>query len=299
MHARRRSTSRYILPLIILILLLATAVMLLFRRGSIKNLIDPHEGQVYIYDGYDWVWMTPLEGIEVNTLTADDFTEADGRIVYTGNDYTTRCGIDVSEHQHSIDWNSVKADGVDYAYIRVGRRGYTEGGIFEDEYFEQNIKGALNAGLDVGVYFFSQAINASEALEEAQFVLDHISGYDISLPVMFDWEPVESDSGARTDDLSREYATGCAIAFCEKIRLSGYEAGVYFNRTSGYYRFDLSKLTNYSWWFSLPEMGYPSFYYAVDMWQYSFTDAVNGIEGETDMNMILTPIPHEEADTEA
>lgn len=287
-HYRRRGPN--IFPLLLLLLLVAGGTVLFLRKAEPKKEPDPHEGQVYIYDGYDWVWMTPIEGMATNPLTADDFAERNGRLSYLGKDYSIRYGVDVSEHQHEIDWNRVADAGIDYAYIRVGRRGYTEGGIFEDPWFERNIRGAQNAGLDVGVYFFSQAINASEAFEEAQFVLDHIADRHITLPVIFDWEPVESENGARTDDLSQETATGCAIAFCEKIRKAGYEAGIYFNRTSGYYRFDLDRLKDYTFWFSLPEMGYPSFYYAVDMWQYSFSEQVPGIEGGTDMNMILTPV---------
>lgn len=116
-----------------------------------------------------------------------------GQPCYTGSDYEVRRGIDVSEHQLEIDWAQAAAD-IDFAFIRLGYRGYTEGGLFEDPYFKANIEGAIANGLDVGVYFFSQAVNVQEAIEEAEFVLERIREYDISLPVVFDWEKIEGEA---------------------------------------------------------------------------------------------------------
>ena len=197
-------------------------------------------------------------------------------------------GIDVSEHQLDIDWNSVAQSGVDYAYIRVGRRGYTEGGLFEDPYFKANVQGAQNAGLKVGVYMFSQAITVQEAIEEARFVLERIGAYNITLPVVFDWEKIH-EADARTADITMEGRTDCAVAFCETVKNAGYTPCVYFNRNLGYYGYDLTRLTDYMFWFALPESGFPNFYYAADMWQYSFTETVPGINVETDMNLWFIP----------
>ena len=288
---RRNSIATVVVFAVICALILAIMVGLIIKILKVEEPEpDPHAGQVYLYDGFDWVWMTPLEGVPVNELTEEKFSSASGQIEFIGEGYDVQRGIDISEHQKYIDWSSVARAGIDYAYIRVGWRGYTEGGMYQDEYFESNIKGAINAGLDVGVYMFSQAINVQEAIEEANFVLERISGYNVTMPVVFDWEKVE-DPNARTADLSVATRTDCAVAFCETVRNAGYTPCVYFNRNIGYYGFDLTRLTNYDFWFSLPEQGFPNFYYACDMWQYSFTETVPGIDGPTDMNLRFIPWP--------
>ena len=281
MRTARRSKTALILVTVILAALVAALVIGLLSK---KEPEDPHKGQVYIYDGFDWIWMTPLEGVPANELTEESFSSNDGRIEYTGTDYDVLRGVDVSEHQLDIDWKQVAASGVDYAYIRVGWRGYTEGGLFEDAYFERNIQGALDAGLHVGVYMFSQAVTVQEAIEEADFVLERIGKYNVTLPVVFDWEKIEA-SEARSHGLTMELRTDCARAFCETVKSAGYVPCVYFNRNLGYYGYDLTRLTDYEFWFSLPESGFPNFYYACDMWQYSFTETVPGIAEPTDMNL--------------
>ena len=281
MRTARRNKTALILVTVILAALVAALVIGLLSK---KEPEDPHKGQVYIYDGFDWIWMTPLEGVPANELTEESFSSNDGRIEYTGTDYDVLRGVDVSEHQLDIDWKQVAASGVDYAYIRVGWRGYTEGGLFEDAYFERNIQGALDAGLHVGVYMFSQAVTVQEAIEEADFVLERIGKYNVTLPVVFDWEKIEA-AEARSHGLTMELRTDCARAFCEMVKSAGYVPCVYFNRNLGYYGYDLTRLTDYEFWFSLPESGFPNFYYACDMWQYSFTETVPGIAEPTDMNL--------------
>ena len=281
MRTARRNKTALILVTVILAALVAALVIALLSK---KEPEDPHKGQVYIYDGFDWIWMTPLEGVPANELTEESFSSNDGRIEYTGTDYDVLRGVDVSEHQLDIDWKQVAASGVDYAYIRVGWRGYTEGGLFEDAYFERNIQGALDAGLHVGVYMFSQAVTVQEAIEEADFVLERIGKYNVTLPVVFDWEKIEA-AEARSHGLTMELRTDCARAFCETVKSAGYVPCVYFNRNLGYYGYDLTRLTDYEFWFSLPESGFPNFYYACDMWQYSFTETVPGIAEPTDMNL--------------
>lgn len=277
-----------IAAVVLAIIAAAVFVVLMLTHREPQAEADPHAGQVYIYDGFDWVWMTPLEGVPVNELTEEFFAVESGKIKYTGSDYEVLRGIDVSEHQLDIDWQQVAGAGIDYAYIRVGRRGYTEGGLFEDPYFKANVQGAQAAGLKVGVYMFSQAITVQEAIEEARFVLERISDYNITLPVVFDWEKIESGD-ARTADLTMEGRTDCAVAFCETVKNAGYVPCIYFNRNLGYYGYDLTRLTGYEFWFALPESGFPNFYYAADMWQYSFTESVPGIGVETDMNLWFIP----------
>ena len=282
-------TNRGFLYLFVLLLmmLLALAVIIASLLRKPKEEEDPHAGQVYLYDGFDWVWMTPLEGVPVNEMTADMFS-ASGTVRYLGMKYDVLRGVDVSEHQMEIDWKQVAASGVDYAYIRLGRRGYTEGGLFEDPWYKRNLQGASEAGLETGVYFFSQAITVAEAIEEAEFVIDRILQYPVTLPVVYDWEKVEAEN-ARTAELTVQGRTDCAVAFCETVRRAGYTPCVYFNRNIGYYGYDLTRLTDYLFWFSLPESPFPNFYYACDMWQYSFSETVPGIQGETDMNLWFIP----------
>ena len=285
MRTRQRNRLFFALVLALLLLALTAAVGIgLVRKLWPKEEPDPHAGQVYLYDGFDWIWMTPLEGVPVNELTAGFFSSSGGDVTYIGEDYRVLRGIDVSEHQLQIDWDRVARSGIDYAYVRMGWRGYTEGGLFEDARWKTNLKGAADSGLKCGVYFFSQAVNAAEAIEEANFVLERIRTYRIDLPVIYDWEWID-DENARTADLSKETRTDCAVAFCETMRRAGDEPGVYFNRKLGYYGYDLTRLTDYTFWFSLPESPFPNFYYACDMWQYSFTESVPGIEGHTDMNL--------------
>ena len=285
-----KTAVKYRLILIAIAVLVLAAAVVIVALSLRPEPVDPHEGQVYIYDGFDWIWMTPLPGVEANSLTAEDFSDRSGCPTYTGSDYQVLRGIDVSEHQHEIDWAQVAASGVDYAYVRLGYRGYTEGGLFEDPYFRANVEGALANGLQVSVYFFSQAISVQEAIEEAEYVLARIRDYNITLPVVYDWEKINGETAARTDNLDFSILNDCAVAFCDTVKNAGYEPAIYFNRHLGYYGYDLSRMTDYDFWFALPESPFPNFYYAVDMWQYSFTEQVPGIAEPTDMNLMFIPL---------
>lgn len=289
-----KTAVKYRLILIAIAVLVLAAAVVIVALSLRPEPVDPHEGQVYIYDGFDWIWMTPLPGVEANSLTAEDFSNQSGRPTYTGSDYQVLRGVDVSEHQHEIDWAQVAASGVDYAYVRLGYRGYTEGGLFEDPYFRANVEGALANGLQVSVYFFSQAISVQEAIEEAEFVLERIKDYNITLPVVYDWEKINGETAARTDNLDFSILNDCAVAFCDTVKNAGYAPAIYFNRHLGYYGYDLSRMTDYDFWFALPESPFPNFYYAVDMWQYSFTEQVPGIAEPTDMNLMFIPLENGE-----
>ena len=289
-----KTAVKYRLILIAIAVLVLAAAVVVVALSLRPEPVDPHEGQVYIYDGFDWIWMTPLPGVEANSMTAEDFSDQSGYPTYTGSDYQVLRGVDVSEHQHEIDWAQVAASGVDYAYVRLGYRGYTEGGLFEDPYFRANVEGALANGLQVSVYFFSQAISVQEAIEEAEFVLERIKDYNITLPVVYDWEKINGETAARTDNLDFSILNDCAVAFCDTMKNAGYAPAIYFNRHLGYYGYDLSRMTDYDFWFALPESPFPNFYYAVDMWQYSFTEQVPGIAEPTDMNLMFIPLENGE-----
>ena len=192
-------------------------------------------------------------------------------------------GIDVSRHQGKIDWAKVAADGVEFAIIRVGFRGYGTGAIVEDEYFEDNIKGAISNGIRVGVYFFSQAVNEEEALEEAQFVLDLIAPYRIECPVVFDVEKV-ADNSARMNALTMEERTQIALAFLEAVEAEGYHTMLYHNMEMSTMLVDVAQLEDYEKWFAYygDDFYYP---YEFGIWQFSESGKVDGIGTNVDMNI--------------
>ncbi len=212
-----------------------------------------------------------------------DFDE-NGRAIYKDDGQKILTGIDVSVFQGYIDWNAVAEDGIDFVMLRVGYRGYGEKGIMGiDDRFYQNYDGAVAAGLDVGVYFYSQALNAEEAVEEAQFVLETLGELDLSYPVAYDWEHVD-DEAARTKDMTNDKITECAIAFCEEIEKSGRKAIIYFNCEIGYFEYNLKKVESFDFWLAEYEK-YPSFVYDYKMWQYTDKGSVNGINGDVDLNI--------------
>lgn len=233
-------------------------------------------------------WNNP--DVPRNEFTQEAFVSVGGFTIYTASGAASHIGIDVSTFQGEIDWAQVKASGVEFALIRAGFRGYGESGaIHEDTHFVQNIQGALGAGLDVGVYFFSQAVTEEEAQEEAQSVLHWLSPYTITYPVVFDWETVE-DPAARTHGLEPELVANCAKAFCGAVQEAGYTPMVYFNRNQGYNVYDLAQLSGYEFWLA----GYtaiPDFTYSFQMWQYSSTGTVPGIEGPVDLNICMVDYP--------
>ena len=143
-------------------------------------------------------------------------------------------------------------------------------------------------GIEVGVYFFSQAINEAEAVEEAQFCMDLLQDYSITYPIVFDWEPYDSSLHPRTEGLSDEMLTKCAVAFCQAVEANGYDSMVYSNLTYFYLHYDLSKLVDFPLWLAQYNKT-PTFYYHFDMWQYSSTGKVPGIEGNVDLNIQMIP----------
>ena len=225
---------------------------------------------------------TGVSLLETNPYTAEDFEYQDGRMICRTS--KAIAGIDVSVHQGDIDWEAVASDGIRFAMIRVGFRGYLDGQIHEDANARANIEGALAAGLDVGVYFFSQALTVQEAEEEAEFLLDFISGSRISMPVVFDWETVEDPQARTTEPQDRKTLTDLSLAFCAKVKAAGYKPMVYFNRYQGDDLLDLWQLREYGFW--LAQYDAPmTFPWRISMWQYSDKGTVAGITEKVDMNL--------------
>ena len=219
---------------------------------------------------------------EKNPYGRNDF-QFDGR--YLKN---LRCdsipGVDVSAYQGDINWNQVKQSGIEFAMIRVGYRGYGTGKIVEDDYARENLRDALHAGLRVGVYFFSQALNEEEVQEEIDFILDIIKDYEITMPVVFDWEYISKE--ARTADMDPRTLTDLNLYFCQTMEEAGYTPMIYFNSYQAKTLLFLYELEEYPFWLAYYSyrMNYP---YRVEMWQYTASGRVPGIAGNVDINVML------------
>lgn len=215
------------------------------------------------------------------------FVRNGNKMTYDDDAYSSRLGIDVSYYNGSIDWNQVKADGYEFVFIRVGNRGYGQSGsLNEDTQFKSNLKGAKDAGLDVGVYFFSQAITEEEAREEAEFVLQRISDYSLEMPVVFDPEHIDGDT-ARTDDVTGEQFTKNAVMFLKTIKEAGYDAMLYTNMSWEAFEFDLKEVADYPIWYADYLGKEPQTPYNFEIWQYTNKASVAGISGNCDVNIQL------------
>ena len=230
-----------------------------------------------------------LPGVPVNIYGKSGYQSENGRITYTAPGMNTTAGVDVSSHQGEVDWKAVAGDGIDFAMLRAGGRyyGLDSGTIFEDSRFCDNIQGASEAGLEVGVYFFSQAVSVEEAEEEARFVLDLLKDYRITGPVAFDWENIPDDT-ARTDNVDSATLTAMANAFCALVEEAGYHPMIYCNQYIGYLLYDLEGVAQYPLWLA-QYSDTPDFYYAFQIWQYTDSGQVAGIRGKADLNLCLEP----------
>ena len=191
-------------------------------------------------------------------------------------------GIDVSKWQKEIDWDKVKNEGVDFAIIRCGYRGSVTGSLVEDPYFEQNIKGARAAGIKVGVYFFTQAVNEVEAVEEASMVISLVRDYELQYPVFIDTEG--AGGNGRADSLNVEERTAVCEAFCTTVKNAGLEAGVYASRNWYNNKLTAGTLESYAIWLA-EYRSVPLYQGYYQMWQYTSKGKINGINGNVDLNV--------------
>lgn len=250
---RRKQPRIDLRPLILLIALLA-GFGILFRTGE----------------------------MEKNPLSPSDFMTVNGYVTCTA--LPTRRGVDVSQYQEQVDWQQVYDAGFDFAFVRIGYRGNSTGDLYEDELARKHLAGAEAAGLDVGVYFYSQAISPEEAAQEAEWCLSFLENTELQLPVVYDWEWVSSS--ARTANMDRQTLTACAKAFCSAIEAGGYQSMIYFNTHLGRDLLDLNELQEYPFWFAQYKeaLDYP---HRVDFWQYTETGTVPGIEGRVDIDLMF------------
>lgn len=265
--ADRKLVLRWIIALLVSLSAMTVLAIALKRCGTPPEAAEPST--------------VPAATLAPNPYSAKDFG-------YDENGYLTCLagesipGIDVSSHQGEIDWPSVKAAGMEFAFIRVGYRGYHSGTVHADEMALRNLAEAKAAGMKVGAYFFSQALTVEEAVEEARFALGMLEGVALDLPLVYDWEYVSEST--RTGDMSPDTLMACVRAFCGEVERAGYAPMVYFNQELAKTLLDITALTEYPFWLAMysGEMTFP---YRVDFWQYSDEGQVAGIEGNVDLDL--------------
>ena len=260
-----------------------TAIPTLSPLSDEERYADGKHFKIELSDGSD-EWLTINEKRAKNTYDFTKLVNNDGRLKYEmdGNK-TSFIGIDVSRYQADIDFKLVKADGIDFVMIKVGSRGYQTGKLTLDEYFEKNITAAKEAGLDVGVYFSSQAVSIQEAAEEANVVIQALNGRLLEYPVAFDMELVPNDT-CRIQNLTKEERSLITATFINTMAAAGYKTICYGNEEWLCKKIDLTNLPSVSVWLS-DDDEMPDYPYQYVMWQYSKQGAVKGINGEVNMDI--------------
>ena len=258
---RRKKKKSKLIPVLSLLIIFLICLIAILDKEEIEPIFIEKAGQYEI----------------------EKFDTSNMYYTYSDDTYTSIVGIDVSEHNESINWKEVKESGVEFAFIRIGWRGYTEGGIYKDELFEQNYLSAQDEGIKVGVYFFSQATTVKEAQEEALFVQKELQNKQIQLPIVYDYETVESKEG-RANHLTKEQVSDNAKAFFEILE-NKYQVMLYGN-TPLLELYDQELLDKYPLWFA-------QFYHKPEtthdftIWQYSESGNVPGISKPTDLNIMM------------
>lgn len=288
--AKRKKSNRktkqilILVAMLLVIILIICLVISLFRKPKepVTPQGDPTPPSIIDYGGHE---IPVISDLPPNPYDSDLYVVNNGIMTYQSDDVQTFMGIDVSSHQDDIDWMAVKQAGVDYAMIRAGYRGATEGRIYADNKFTYNINSAEAAGIDVGIYFFSQATTVEEAQQEADILIQWIKGYDIAYPVVFDWEFMHHIEGNRTGNMSGDTITDCALAFCSIIAQNGYTPMIYFNLDLAYNYYDLSRIGHIDFWLAEWHHVPPTFYYEFQMLQYTSQGTIPGITGELDLNI--------------
>lgn len=243
--------------------------------------------EIVVASGGRYYFLPIDETLKKHNYSNDNLVLDEGGVLSYQKDGQTvsKKGIDVSRYQGEIDWERVRADGVEFAFIRAGIRGYGTGKLVPEEGFAENLVKAVEAGVDVGAYFFSQAVTEEEAVEEADLVIEALSGNGLPYPVVYDLERVKSADG-RMNGMSKEEMTAVCLAFCNRIKDAGYTPMIYGNLETFCLMLDMTKLEEYPKWLAYYQ---DEFYFPYDfqIWQYSEKGRVDGIKGDVDMNLLL------------
>ena len=264
-------------------------VLTVLENVYAEKIVVPDSSGYYFFDVDETLSKHGLDFDKFEYPVVNEETgESEGELQYIDENFTVKKGIDVSKFQGKIDWAKVKKDGIEFALIRAGYRGYETGKIVEDETFEDNIKACNEIGMDAGVYFFTEAKSVAEAREEAEFVIDLLEEYEatLQLPIVIDVEQSANPNKSRTKNLTPDERTDIVIAFCERVKQAGYEPMIYGNLKSHMRMTDIYKLEEYPKWFAYyrTPLRYP---YKFDIWQYTATGSVNGIKGDCDINLMF------------
>jgi GH25 family lysozyme M1 (1,4-beta-N-acetylmuramidase) len=308
---KNHKTKIFLIIVIAALLTIAVlSIFLVIKNDEIKSLEDENKtlsvyamavpDYEYVSEDEDYITLddsylgeislNPLPGVAKNSYDYDFLEYENGRFIYAVDGIqTSATGVDVSHYNENIDWAAVKADGVDFAMIRLGYRGYEEGIIKEDPKAIEYIESAIAAGLDVGVYFYTQAISTEEAIEEAEWVLEKIKPYELTYPVTLDIE-ITSAENVRANKISGSLLNDIAEVFCERIKEEGYRPMIYANKRMAYLKLDMSRLSKYDFWIAewqdeLSDKKPPDYAYDFRIWQYDTKGEVDGISTPVDLNI--------------
>ncbi len=247
--------------------------------GLLTSFLHKDRSEVEIVEYVDPVYKHPYQAVGFQN-------QANGLAMYEDAVYTSSIGIDVSEHQGSIDCSTLKQQGVSFVMVRCGYRGYSEGILHRDGQFLANMDKVKQANLRRGVYFFSQAVSVEEAIEEANYVISLVSPYDLDLPIGYDMEYVTDHD--RIANLTREEKTAIALAFVKQLREYGYKSYVY---GSSWWLEDVIAMEDLQddvkFWVAEYGGSVPGFVHDFEMWQYSEQGRLNGISTPVDMNLLI------------
>ncbi len=258
------------------------------EKENVDESEDGKHTKIVWQDGTEeWVAISPY--LPTHDYDFTNLINRSGIMEYWENDkVTSYFGVDISKDNDYIDFNKVAKAGVSFVMIRVGARGYQTGQLSIDEYFTDNIKRATDAGLKVGVYFISQAINEEEALEEAMLVTSCIENYDVDYPICYVMQLTENEV-SRVEILNRQDKTIIARTFLNYIKESGYKPMLYGSKLWLLKYVELSKLIgDFDIWLGEPSMDIPDFPYKFAMWQYNSVGSVDGIKGPVNLNISFT-----------
>lgn len=231
-------------------------------------------------------WVEINEKLALNTYDTSKFVYQSPEMKYFVNGkQASWFGVDLSSQNGIVDFEKLKKAGVDFVMIKVGGRGYSSGNIVLDDSFKDYMNGAKNAGLGIGVYFYSQAVDKEEIYEEADTLLELIKDYNVTYPVVFDMESIDGDI-ARTDALDKSARTELVRIFLKTIKEEGYTSMLYGNKEWLVTKLNLEKLSDYDVWLS-QEGDTPDYPYEFTMWQYDTQGSVSGVSGDVRLNVSL------------
>lgn len=275
---------------ILCVFILVLGTYLFFLKDSNNNETLETNIETSEMDNIEIIDDSLEDNTKYNYLNKMDFSkldESDWLVKYEDDKFISSIGIDVSEYNGLVNFYTLKENGVDFVMLRVGWRGYTEGGLHKDKYFEDYYAEAKDAGLKIGYYFFSQAINEKEVIEEADFVIENIKDKDCDLFVAYDMESV-GNLDSRTYYLTQNEVTHFAKKFSEIIKDNQYEPIIYTNHDWAYNHYHMKEFGDTPIWYAQYN-GYPNVFFNYVMWQYTASATIDGssLIGRTDLNLML------------